>query len=357
VSFFNVDEGFLRGHIGKCSLLSFAKFLELLIYSTHLISITPSLCEHATPPPRPWSKLDTPLPRSRLNIIRHFSINGLTVSISLRPVDDIYEVRVPRLQVQRIGKTGEIEETSQSQKMIEADRRALRREIMQFWQVLSEHIDTLENNFIDDQFSSYHKSLPRLPSASHDVYDTFDDDGLLTPKALPSQLPLPPPNSPNSPKTPESATSNRSYPFPSVPARPSFPRSITSTSQALSTPTPSAISSASSEQGSLTSLTNLRHKFQRTEQDLYVELSRTPDSNLNDVRRAFESAARGATNRLSAWEVKHTGGQPTAPDALAQKEPEWWQSGCHAVPGGNIIVREDDWGSIIAFTLRLAMFS
>lgn len=32
-------------------------------------------------------------------------------------------------------------------------------------------------------------------------------------------------------------------------------------------------------------------------------------------------------------------------------EPEWWNSGCHAVPGGNVIVREDDWGSIIAFTL------
>lgn len=39
----------------------------------------------------------------------------------------------------------------------------------------------------------------------------------------------------------------------------------------------------------------------------------------------------------------------------APDEPEWWQRGYHAVPGANVIVKEDDWGSIIAFTLRYVM--
>lgn len=36
-------------------------------------------------------------------------------------------------------------------------------------------------------------------------------------------------------------------------------------------------------------------------------------------------------------------------------EPEWWKPGCHAVPGGRVIVREGEWGSLIAFTLRYAL--
>ncbi|KAF8497755.1 hypothetical protein F5888DRAFT_1694551 [Russula emetica] len=31
--------------------------------------------------------------------------------------------------------------------------------------------------------------------------------------------------------------------------------------------------------------------------------------------------------------------------------PHWWHSGFHAVPGGNVIVQQEDWDSIIAFTL------
>jgi 1-phosphatidylinositol-3-phosphate 5-kinase len=42
----------------------------------------------------------------------------------------------------------------------------------------------------------------------------------------------------------------------------------------------------------------------------------------------------------------------------AIQEPHWWHSGFPAVPGGNVIVQEEDRGSIIAFTLRYvtAMF-
>ena len=43
-----------------------------------------------------------------------------------------------------------------------------------------------------------------------------------------------------------------------------------------------------------------------------------------------------------------------AADRGAVQEPHWWHSRFHAVPGGNVIVQEEDWGSIIAFTLRYA---
>lgn len=281
-----------------------------------------------------------------MNIARHFSFRDRVVSFTLEPVEDVFEVRVPRLQILRHKNMDRPEASDEHlviHETIETDRRALRREIMQFWQVLSEHMDTLECNFSNEHGSalSYHKSLPRLPSAD-DAYSFDDDDGMVTPKGVPSKLP---PLPPNTPRTPQPVSSKQSYPFPSgTDGLP--PRSSAASSPNGLPPTPD-------EHDSLALLTNLRHAFQRTEQSLYSELSHTPVSTLNDVRRSFHSAARGATKRLSAWEVKHTPKQATAPAVMAQCEPEWWRSGCHAVPGGNVIVREDDWGSIIAFTLRL----
>ena len=103
-------------------------------------------------------------------------------------------------------------------------------------------------------------------------------------------------------------------------------------------------------------LTDLRHSFQKQEHNLYAELSRTPTASLNNVRRSFLAAARGASRRLSAWEAKHCSGIPKQARRTlgtpSLDEPEWWKRGYHAVPGANVIVKEDDWGSIIAFTLR-----
>lgn len=119
-------------------------------------------------------------------------------------------------------------------------------------------------------------------------------------------------------------------------------------------------------------LSALRHTFHRTEHSLYAQLARTPPGSLNDVRRAFLYAATGAGRRLWAWQRKHvwnsersggaeagggtaTGGARSVSDqrgALGVEEPEWWGKKCHVLPGGSVVVREDDWGSIIAFTLR-----
>jgi len=146
--------------------------------------------------------------------------------------------------------------------------------------------------------------------------------------------PLPPDknNDPEKPRSTSDQTGDQT-PRPRSPTAPSMPSHPSSPANLLS---------------------NLRHAFQRAEQAQYSQLSATPLSSLNNVRWSFRSTARGATKRLAAWEKKHLpdkGSSRALAEKLASKEPEWWSKGCHAVPGGNVIVREGDWGSIIAYTL------
>ncbi|KAI0631410.1 hypothetical protein C8Q77DRAFT_1218908 [Trametes polyzona] len=343
-------------------LFSFAKYLELLIYSPAIHTLQPPLCEHTTLPPKPWGPADLPVPQVRLNILRRFSHKGRIVTFTLSEVKDIFEVRVPRLQILR-RKGGDKkpvnvqQELSQSPSSSPDEKRMLRREIMRWWQGLSDHMDQLEDKFMTENPSSFHKTLPRLPSTD----DSIDDEDSLP---TPTGQPLPPPTTPSTPTAKDSFGSSSSYPFLSIPIP--IPKVLSApgsgrTSPSASTPIPSpggggspGVVVTSDDADSLQLLSGLRHKFQRTEQELYAELSQTPDKNLNDVRRSFVTAARGATRRLAAWEKKHSCRLPAGTDlsdAPISPEPEWWKSGCHAVPGGSIIVREDDWGSIIAFTL------
>ncbi len=161
---------------------------------------------------------------------------------------------------------------------------------------------------------------------------------------------------PSTPLTPRGLPpSSNSYPFLPTRSHSPLPSEPVSVSTSVLTTNTAATDSTVESEESLHLLAGLRHKFQQTEQELYTELAQTPEKSLNDVRRSFVTAARGATRRLVAWEKKHGSHQPSTPtssETHLAPEPEWWQSGCHAVPGGNVIVREDDWGSIIAFTLR-----
>jgi 1-phosphatidylinositol-3-phosphate 5-kinase len=116
----------------------------------------------------------------------------------------------------------------------------------------------------------------------------------------------------------------------------------------------SAESAKSKETDPARLLSDLRHTFQGTERVLYAQLARTQVGSLNDVRWSFRSTARVAVKRLSAWENKHLPGEARSQirRETSITQPDWWETGCHAVPGGNVFVREDDWGSIIAYTLR-----
>lgn len=100
----------------------------------------------------------------------------------------------------------------------------------------------------------------------------------------------------------------------------------------------------------------LRQNFQQLERSLYTQLAKTPETSLNDVRRIFFSVGQGTKKRLKAWQEKHLGSTKSVAlgDPMAI-EPEWWKSCYYVVPGGTIIVRENDWGSIIAHTLRFVL--
>lgn len=129
-------------------MFSFAKFLELLIYSPAICIPTPALCEHTTPPPRPWPASDSPLPTSRLNIIRNFSFQSCIVSFSLSTIEDIFELRVPRLQITHGIGVDRYPERNCSQRgsaevITDDDKKALRREIRVWWQGVAEHMDRL----------------------------------------------------------------------------------------------------------------------------------------------------------------------------------------------------------------------
>ncbi|GBE86058.1 hypothetical protein SCP_0805820 [Sparassis crispa] len=326
-------------------LLSFAKYLELLIYSPTICAFRTPLCEHTTSQP---ASTDTISPM-RLIILRKFSYKSRTVTFSQTTIEDTFELRVPRFQivrhkiVEKAPEGADLIEQSRFELSGEDDRRTLRREIMNWWQGLSEHMDKLEENFFHDDDHPLHKALPRLPS-SDDAYE-FDDAHLATPKSHPRRLSsgaIPPITQSN-----QNASGSGNH-TPSVHA--------TAPAGSASNSVSSFSTGSSQSQGpdSIHLLSGLRHSFQRTEQALYLELSRTSSSALNDVRRSFLTAARGASRRLAAWEHKHSSHLPkgsalSGPPSLS--EPEWWKTGCHAVPGGNIIVRENDWGSIIAFTL------
>ena len=86
----------------------------------------------------------------------------------------------------------------------------------------------------------------------------------------------------------------------------------------------------------------LCHKFHRIEQSLYTQLAKTPDGSLNEVRSTFLSTGRGTKKRLDAWQRKHSGPKAKVLGELVAEELIWWGKDCHIVPGGNIIVREND---------------
>lgn len=194
--------------------------------------------------------------------------------------------------------------------------------------------------------NAFRKSLPRLPSSDDPFDDDMDDMDVATPtKATITGLPisLTPLSFPQS--------SSNDY-FVHHHAHSISSNSSTST-QTVSATTTNATPAPAPSADPAELLSRLRHTFQRIEQSLYYQLSKSPLSSLNDVRRSFLCASMGASKRLAAWQQKHLPADvaEAVGNTVLSVEPEWWAKGCHAVPGSNVVVRENDWGSIIAFTL------
>ncbi|KAG8839645.1 hypothetical protein FRC18_009575 [Serendipita sp. 400] len=296
-------------------LFSLGKFLELLSYSPNIIRLSNPPCEHT----KLNSSSEQDLARCRLNIVHHFAYNGFMLTFSTSPVHDVYEVRIPRVQITK-GRAlasqqqgGTIRDTWQKQ---EQDK--LRLEIALWWKGVKQHMNVLEDHLeIGPAINPLRKPLPPSPPAES---EEGDPDETPTPKPIPKSLS----SEPSDDKS--SSLSNSSF--------------DTDTTR-NTTP-------------SLTLLSNLRQAFHVTEQSLYATLSQTPANRLNNVRRLFLSTSKAASNRLSAWEKKHAAG---VAQHTSYPEPEWWSTGSYVLPDGSIVVKEGEWASMIAFTLSSADYA
>ena len=124
------------------SLLPFAKYLELLIYSTAIHSS--SICEHTTS--QSPSKSDTSGTRFRSNFLRHFSTDTCKTTFSLAEERDIFQLHLPRLQICRTGDKINHPmclDKCQGASQEEEERAVLRRQIRAYWEAVSDHLDKI----------------------------------------------------------------------------------------------------------------------------------------------------------------------------------------------------------------------
>lgn len=373
------------------SLFSLAKFLELLIYSPSISRLDSPLCSHTT--------------SSRHTIVRYFSHGGWMVAFETSEVQDVYEVKVPKVRMLRApirnSNTG-VDLTAD-----ERVRSELRLQITRFWKCIKDYLDELvriihsnpaqplstqlQDSYLKAREANpeiAHKRLPTTPPES----DTETEDRPRVPRkssgaspglprkasqpALarvvqlpqltrsasmqgsprvsssrrhsplrpPSTLPAPPPPPPPPPPPllpPQRKTSDLAVVTPVPPVAPP--------PTALPNPPENALFTASAIDRAL--LQSLRTQLMVRERELYDVLARAGPGALNDARRQFIVQGRGAVNRIRAWEQKHT---PEAKGLREMKcvEPDWWGKDVHVIPGSDVIVREGDLGSMIAFTLR-----
>ena len=132
------------------------------MYSTTICTIDPFLCDHTTPP----GENSPDLPASRLNIVRHFSTASLDISFTLTTIEDIFELKVPRLQITRGTEKANVPVClSEPQERTEDEdrpKKELRREIKKWWEGVADHIDKIVRVFfllpqVDTLFRLYRR--------------------------------------------------------------------------------------------------------------------------------------------------------------------------------------------------------
>lgn len=292
--------------LGNAGLLSFSKFLELLIYRPP----SPTICS-CPGPPKIWY---------------NFQGKGKEVRFWRKELGGVYEVRVPRVQVIEGDTSHGGSSFSSKAKDKDEDnleKVELRREIRAWWEDMGKRLDILEADEARRSDEEYEhgwtrsKALPRVPSE----WVHYDDDESLEPGSV-DGLPAV--------STKDDKVSG-------------FYPPTTQTEKPIS---------------------DLRELFHRKEQALYAELGRTPVERLNDVRRGFMKGARRALEELEgrakvpqmtdknlAMTVMDNKGTVRSEGRAISSTPDWWGEKSHVLAGGNVVVGEDDWGSVIAWCL------
>jgi 1-phosphatidylinositol-3-phosphate 5-kinase len=105
----------------------------------------------------------------------------------------------------------------------------------------------------------------------------------------------------------------------------------------------------------LAKLEKLKDQAQRRQQDLLQMMASFPLTQLNDIRRKFKSEGNQFKRMTEAWLNKYFKPLNLASGRhlmqINLQPPSWWDSKCHAVPGSRYIVKDGDWGTVIASTL------
>ena len=113
------------------------------MYSPTISTSKSFLCDHTTPS----SENSPDLPASRLNIVRHFSTASVDVSFALSTIEDIFELKVPRLQIVRDAEKASVLHIHSENKEGSEDearpKKELRREIKKWWEGVADHIDKI----------------------------------------------------------------------------------------------------------------------------------------------------------------------------------------------------------------------
>jgi 1-phosphatidylinositol-3-phosphate 5-kinase len=117
------------------------------VYSPTISTLNSFLCDHTTPP----SAKSPDLPAPRLNFIRHFSTASVDVSFALSTIEDIFELKVPRLQIVRDTEKASVPPAFLGHKERSEDearpKKELRREIKKWWEDVADHIDKIVSFF------------------------------------------------------------------------------------------------------------------------------------------------------------------------------------------------------------------
>jgi 1-phosphatidylinositol-3-phosphate 5-kinase len=116
----------------------------MLVYSSHLCELSSELCEHTNINTELPTVPNDTLPPSRFSIVRFFGYGSRSVSFSLSRVEDIFELRVPQLQIIKSNVPEKPTRTSEQATVEEEEeKRELRNEIKIWWQGIADHLDKL----------------------------------------------------------------------------------------------------------------------------------------------------------------------------------------------------------------------
>lgn len=255
----------------------------------------PTICEHTT--------FEKDGRRHPSPLHHRFLHRGVYVTISLEPMS-VYEVHIPRLQIldtapsltsPATSSVPHFEEAgSENERLADARRREkLQLEIAAWFGHAKRWCNTLETHLRDQ------KRLPRRP-------DSQSNDDMHAKSLLASA---------------------------------SFVRSRLSSTASVHHPSLARDLSAVS-----TILQNLRGE----EVLLYGDLKPSSTVPINDIRRRFASMAKNFKDRMTPLE------QRFGPDigGCIWEEPPWSSKDNLVLPGSWIVVKEDEIGSIISYTIR-----